>query len=49
MFGEVGNEIRQICVEELPDYEVPSYIEQIDKVLYTQNEKEIFGTCFAFG
>ena len=30
------------CEEELPDYEVPSYFEQIDKIPYTPNDKQDF-------
>ena len=30
------------CIEELPDYEVPSYFEQIDKIPYTPNDKYDF-------
>ena len=30
------------CYEELPDYEVPSYFEEIEKIPYTPNEKRDF-------
>lgn len=34
--------IRQVCEQELPDYEVPSYYQIIDKIPYTQNNKQDF-------
>lgn len=39
---EVKEQIINKCIEELPDYEVPSYYEQIDKIPYTPNDKQDF-------
>ena len=41
-FDKVKEEIITKCIEELPDYEVPSYFEQIDKIPYTPNDKQDF-------
>lgn len=41
-FDEVKHQIKEKCVEELPDYEVPTYFEQIDKIPYTPNDKQDF-------
>lgn len=41
-FAEVKDQIKEKCVEELPDYEVPTYFEQIEKVPYTPNDKQDF-------
>ena len=41
-FDEVKDQIKEKCVEELPDYEVPTYFEQIEKVPYTPNDKQDF-------
>lgn len=38
-FDEVKNQIIDKCYEELPDYEVPSYFEQLDTLPYTPNDK----------
>lgn len=38
-FDEVKDQIKEKCVEELPDYKVPTYSEQIDKIPYTPNDK----------
>lgn len=40
--NEVEEQIREKCIEELPDYEVPSYFEQIEKIPYTPNDKQDF-------
>ncbi|MDD2208821.1 MAG: AMP-binding protein [Bacilli bacterium] len=34
--------IEKICEEELPDYEIPSYFREIDKIPYTSNNKQDF-------
>lgn len=41
-FDKVKEEIIAKCIEELPDYEVPSYFKQIDKIPYTPNDKQDF-------
>lgn len=38
-FDEVKDQIKEKCVEELPDYKAPTYSEQIDKIPYTPNDK----------
>lgn len=38
-FDEVKDQIKEKCVEELPDYKVSTYSEQIDKIPYTPNDK----------
>lgn len=40
--NDVEEQIRKKCIEELPDYEVPSYFEQIEKIPYTPNDKQDF-------
>lgn len=40
--NDVEEQIREKCIEELPDYEVPSYFEQIEKIPYTPNDKQDF-------
>ncbi len=40
--NDVYDEIKKLCEEELPDYEVPSYFEQIEKMPYTSNGKYDF-------
>lgn len=40
--NDVEEQIREKCREELPDYEVPSYFEQIEKIPYTPNDKQDF-------
>lgn len=40
--NDVQEAIRKKCEEELPDYEIPTYFEQIDKMLYTGNGKHDF-------
>lgn len=42
VFEDVVDEIIKKCVEELPDYEVPSYFEQIESIPYTPNDKQDF-------
>lgn len=41
-FEEIKKQIINKCTEELPDYEVPTYFEQIDKIPYTPNDKQDF-------
>lgn len=48
-FDEVRDQIKEKCVEELPDYEVPTYFEQIDKIPYTPNDKQDFRTLENIG
>lgn len=48
-FDEVKNQIKGKCVEELPDYEIPTYFEQIDKIPYTPNDKQDFRTLENIG
>lgn len=48
-FDEVKEQIKEKCVEELPDYEVPTYFEQIDKIPYTPNDKQDFRTLENIG
>lgn len=38
-FEDVKDAIKNICEEELPDYEVPTFFEEIDKIPYTPNQK----------
>ena len=48
-FDEVKDQIKEKCVEELPDYEVPTYFEQIEKVPYTPNDKQDFRSLEELG
>lgn len=48
-FNDVIQIIKDKCSEELPDYEVPSYFEEIDKIPYTPNEKRDFRALEEFG
>lgn len=48
-FDEFKDQIKEKCVEELPDYEVPTYFEQIDKIPYTPNDKQDFRTLENIG
>ena len=32
-------EIKKYCFDNLPDYEIPSYFEEIEEIPYTPNEK----------
>lgn len=41
-FEDVLEDIKKKCIEELPDYEVPSYFEIIDSIPYTPNDKQDF-------
>lgn len=41
-FESVVDQIKEKCIEELPDYEIPSYFQQIDKIPYTPNDKQDF-------
>ena len=49
LFEDVIGEIREKCKEELPDYEVPTYFEQIDRIPYTPNDKQDFMTLENMG
>lgn len=40
--NDVYEDIQKKCEEELPDYEIPSYFEQIDEIPYTGNGKHDF-------
>ena len=40
--NDVYDDIKRLCEEELPDYEVPSYFEQIEEIPYTPNGKHDF-------
>ena len=42
IFENVVKDIRKKCFEELPDYEVPTYFEKIDRIPYTPNDKQDF-------
>ena len=39
-FSDVLPTIKDECLKELPDYEVPSYFEEIASIPYTANEKK---------
>ncbi len=41
-FNDVYEDIKKVCEEELPDYEIPSYFEQIEEIPYTSNGKHDF-------
>lgn len=41
-FEVLKEKIRKKCIEDLPDYEVPTYFEIIDKIPYTPNDKQDF-------
>ena len=47
--NDVRSEIINICEDELPDYEIPSYFEQIEKIPYTPNGKQDFRTLEDLG
>jgi len=49
LFEDVIGEIREKCKEELPDYKVPTYFEQIDRIPYTPNDKQDFMTLENMG
>lgn len=40
--NDVYDDIKKVCERELPDYEVPSYFEQIEQIPYTSNGKHDF-------
>ena len=48
-FEDLREKIKEKCIEELPDYEVPTYFEQIDKIPYTPNDKQDFRTLENLG
>lgn len=48
-FESVVDQIKEKCIEELPDYEIPSYFQQIDKIPYTPNDKQDFRTLEDMG
>lgn len=41
-YDEAKKIIFERCKQELPDYEVPSYVEMIEKIPYTKNNKQDF-------
>ncbi len=41
-FNELLPQIEKVCEEKLPDYEIPSYFKEIDKIPYTTNNKQDF-------
>lgn len=41
-FDDAKDRIKEKCVEDLPDYEIPTYFEQIEKIPYTPNDKQDF-------
>ncbi len=47
--NDVYADIEKKCAEELPDYEIPSYFEQIEKMPYTSNGKHDFRTLEELG
>ncbi len=49
ILSDVYNQIIQKCSEELPDYEIPSYFEQIDEIPYTPNGKRDFKKLESIG
>ena len=42
IFEDVLEKIKQKCIEDLPDYEVPTYFEHIESIPYTLNNKQDF-------
>lgn len=48
-FESVVDQIKEKCIEELPDYEIPSYFQPIDKIPYTPNDKQDFRTLEDMG
>ena len=42
IFEDVLEKIKQKCIEDLPDYEVPTYFEHIESIPYTPNNKQDF-------
>ena len=41
-FEDIKDKIKEKCFEDLPDYEVPTYFESIEKIPYTPNNKQDF-------
>lgn len=41
-FNTLLSQIESFCQEELPDYEIPSYFQEIEKIPYTPNNKQDF-------
>ena len=41
-FEDIKDKIEEKCFEDLPDYEVPTYFESIEKIPYTPNNKQDF-------
>lgn len=48
-FEDVKDEIITKCINDLPDYEVPSYFYQIDMIPYTPNDKQDFRKLESMG
>lgn len=48
-FDDAKKLIKEKCVDDLPDYEVPSYFEKIDKIPYTPNDKQDFRLLESMG
>ena len=48
-FDDAKELIKEKCVDDLPDYEVPSYFEKIDKIPYTPNDKQDFRLLESMG
>lgn len=48
-FNDVKEKVINKCLENLPDYEIPSYFEQIDRIPYTPNNKQDFRTLESMG
>ena len=48
-FEDVKDEIITKCINDLPDYEVPSYFYQIDMMPYTPNDKQDFRKLESMG
>lgn len=48
-FDDARELIKEKCEDDLPDYEVPSYFEKIDKIPYTPNDKQDFRLLESMG
>ncbi len=48
-FDDAKELIKEKCEDDLPDYEVPSYFEKIDKIPYTPNDKQDFRLLESMG